>query len=139
MGELSNAMQNLVGDIKSSAEGRRISAENRHVKVSEMKSDTRNLMERFRLEHQDMTDALKEKFSLDSASRKKSAQQLLKDINIFMDAVRSELQNMLTHWKRRFHQMKQPARMLRNNSWMILGRSFRIWLRLWERSWLLTV
>ena len=80
MGDLSNAMQGVVDDIKSSAESR-------GVKVSEIKSDTHNLIERFRLEHQDMANALREKLSSDDTTRREATQQ-------FMGDAKSGLQDM---------------------------------------------
>ena len=80
MGDLSNAMQGVVDDIKSSAESR-------GVKVSEIKSDTHNLIERFRLEHQDMANALREKLSSDDTTLREATQQ-------FMGDVKSGLQDM---------------------------------------------
>jgi len=95
MGDLSSAMRNVVDDIGTSAESRRSSAEGRHIKVSELKSDTHNLIERFRLEHQDMAKALTRKFSSDRATRVEAAQQLIDDLRSFMDHVRSDLQDSI--------------------------------------------
>ena len=80
MGSLSNAMQRLVGDIGSSAESR-------HVNISEMLSNSRNLLERFRLERQDMASTLDEKLSSDNTANKDAAKQ-------FINSVKADLQNM---------------------------------------------
>jgi len=80
MGSLSNAMQRLVGDIGSSAESR-------HVNISEMLSNSRNLLERFRLERQDMASTLDEKLSSDNTANKEATQQ-------FINSVKADLQNM---------------------------------------------
>lgn len=95
MGKISDSMQNTVDDIKSSAENRRFLAENRHIKLSEMNTDARDLMKRFHMERRDMANAQKEKLSSDNAARKDSTQQLMNDINKFMDSVRSDLQSMV--------------------------------------------
>jgi hypothetical protein len=87
MGHISDAMQNLVDEIRSSAESR-------HVKISEMRSDTHNVLERFYLERQDMADALREKFSSDNAARREVTQQLMGNVRSFMDDVRSDFQDM---------------------------------------------
>ena len=63
MGTLSDAMQRLVEDIGSSAESR-------HVNISEMGSNSRNLLERFRLERRDMANTLNEKLSSESTANK---------------------------------------------------------------------
>jgi hypothetical protein len=86
MGDLSDAMQNLVDGILSSVESRR-------VYISEMTSDTHNLLERFRLEHQDMTNALHEKFSSDRETRKEAAQQR-EATQQFISDTRSDIQDM---------------------------------------------
>jgi hypothetical protein len=87
MGDLSDAMQNLVDGILSSVESRR-------VYISEMTSDTHNLLERFRLEHQDMTNALNEKFSSDRAAREEAAQQRREATQQFISDTRSDIQDM---------------------------------------------
>ena len=94
MGDLSNAMRNLVDDIKSSAENRRVSTENRYIKISEMRSDTHNLMERFHLERQDLANALREKLSSDEAARKEAIQKLMGDVREFMENAGSDLRDM---------------------------------------------
>ena len=80
MGNSSEAMQGLVEGIVSSAE-------NRHVKISEVTSNSRNQIERFRLEHHDMTEALNEKLSSDNAASKEATKQ-------YLDNVKVDLQNM---------------------------------------------
>ena len=80
MGNSSEAMQRLVEDIVSSAE-------NRHVKISEVTSNSRNQIERFRLEHHDMAKALSEKLSSDNTANKEATKQ-------FMNSVRTDFQNM---------------------------------------------
>jgi len=80
MGDLSNAMQSLVDDIKSSTD-------NRRVNISEMRSETGNMIERFHLAHQDMAKELQEKFSSEKATRVEDVERLMNDI-------RSELRNM---------------------------------------------
>jgi len=73
MGDLSTSMQRLVDGIRSSTDSR-------HVKISEIKSDTHNLLERFQLDLQDMANALKEKLSSDETARKKSTQQFMNEM-----------------------------------------------------------
>ena len=73
MGKISDSMQSVVDDIKSSAE-------NRHVKLSEMNIDTHNLMKRFHMEHQDMANAQKEKLSSDEKTRMEAFKQLMDDV-----------------------------------------------------------
>jgi len=80
MGNLSNAMQSLVDDIK-------FSTDNRRVNISEMRSETGNMIERFHLAHQDMAKELQEKFSSEKATRVEDVERLMNDI-------RSELRNM---------------------------------------------
>jgi ElaB/YqjD/DUF883 family membrane-anchored ribosome-binding protein len=80
MGDLSDAMQRLVGDIRSSTESR-------HVKISEMTSDSHNQIERFRLERQDLTKTLNEKLSSDNSAGKKATKQ-------YLDNVRADFQSM---------------------------------------------
>ena len=84
---LSHAMGNLVDDIRSSAESR-------GVKISEMKSNAHNLLERFHLERQDMISALKEKFSSDRADRMEATQQFMSDVRSFMSDISAECQDM---------------------------------------------
>jgi len=88
MGNLSDAMQNLVDDIRSSAEIRQ-------VKISEMKSDTHNLLERFHLEHQDMANTLREKLSSDNAARRESTRQFMSDVRSEVEADREATQDLL--------------------------------------------
>ena len=95
MGDLSNAMQGVVDDIKSSAESR-------GVKVSEIKSDTHNLIERFRLEHQDMANALREKLSSDESVRKEATQQ-------FMNELASDRREAQEIWRRGFVSVVEEA------------------------------
>ena len=80
MGNFSDAMQRLVEDIGSSAESR-------HVNISEMVSNSRNLLERFRLERQDMASILNDKLSSDNTANKEATQQ-------YLNSVKADLQNM---------------------------------------------
>ena len=95
MGDISNAMQSLVDDIE-------FSTERRQVIISEMNSDTHNLLERFRLEHMDMATALKdmattlnEKLSSDRTTHSGATQQFMSDIRSDLhemsDALREKL------------------------------------------------
>ena len=95
MGDLSNAMQGVVDDIKSSAESR-------GVKVSEIKSDTHNLIERFRLEHQDMANALREKLSSDDTTLREATQQ-------FMNELASDRREAQEIWRRGFVSVVEEA------------------------------
>jgi len=80
MGDLSDAMQKLVGDIRSSTESR-------HVKISEMTSDSHNQIARFHLERQDLTKALNEKLSSDNLASKEATRQ-------YLDNVKADFQSM---------------------------------------------
>ena len=80
MGNFSEAMQRLVEDVVSSAESR-------HVKISEITSNGRNQLERFRLERQDMAEALSEKLSSNNAANKEATKQ-------YLNSVKADLQNM---------------------------------------------
>jgi gas vesicle protein len=94
MGDLSDAVRNLVDDIRSSAESR-------HVEISEMKSDTHNMLERFYLEREDMAKALEERFSSDKAARMEAIEKLMNDVRSFMEDTRSELRDMATDLRER--------------------------------------
>jgi len=89
MGDLSNAMQSLVDDIKSSTD-------NRRVNISEMRSETGNMIERFHLAHQDMAKELQEKFSSEKATRVEDVERLMNSVKSSMNDIRSELRNMTT-------------------------------------------
>ncbi len=80
MGALSDSMQRLVEDIGSSAESR-------HVKISEMMSDSHNQIERFRLERHDRASTLDEKLSSENTANKEATKQ-------FMNSVKVDFQNM---------------------------------------------
>lgn len=84
MGELSDAMQKLVSYIRSSDEAR-------HLAVSEMNSNTHNLMDHFHLEHQNMSEALKEKLDSDKKALIKDTQNFSKATEHFMNDLRSDL------------------------------------------------
>ena len=86
MGDFNHAMRKLVDGIVSSAE-------NRHVQISEMRSDTLNFLERFRLERQDLSNALREKFSSDNKARKEATRQFVNDIRFLMDGLKSDIQD----------------------------------------------
>ncbi len=91
MEDLSNGMQNLVDDIISSAKIRNAETESRHVKLSEMKSDTFNLMQRIHLERKDMSKNLNKKFSAEKAVRLANNRQFVDDTDVFMKDIKKEL------------------------------------------------
>jgi len=85
MGDLSNAMQNTVADIK-------FSTDNRRVNISEMRSETGNMIKRFQLAHQDMAKELRGKFSSEKAARVEDVERLMKDIRTDIQNVRKALE-----------------------------------------------
>ena len=77
LSHIADTIERLADDVRSSAE-------NRRVRISELKSDAHNLLERFDLEHQDMAKALKGKLTSDEAVRTEAVQQ-------FMNGARSDV------------------------------------------------
>ncbi|MBI1927525.1 hypothetical protein HYR99_25195 [Candidatus Poribacteria bacterium] len=82
MGELSNSMQDLVAGIRASLESRR-------VVISEMKSDTHNLLERFDLERRDVADGLQDMAHVLKKQLSSDKSALIETTEQFLNHVRS--------------------------------------------------
>ena len=109
MGGLSNAMQNTVADIKFSTDNRRVS-------ISEMRSETGNMIKRFQLDHLDMAKEQQEKLSSEEAARVKDTRTDIQNIRKALEekfssghALRMEAQEQLEEKFSSEHALRMEA------------------------------
>lgn len=113
MGSVSSSMQQVVRGINAATEARAASerarvaserarvdtagrdAEQRRVAVSELRSNTHNLVSRFHMEHQSMAKALKAKLSSEDKARIEAARQMMNSIRRAVNGIRSATKSML--------------------------------------------
>lgn len=110
MGKISDAIQNVVDEIRSSAEARGTAVralldeskqlmKDIHSTNTEEAKGTRDMLERFRLEHQNMTKALRESLSSEEKARLEATRQFMEKVGIEVSEMRSGTHNLLE----RFH------------------------------------
>jgi hypothetical protein len=70
-------------------------AEQRRVTVSELCSNTHNLLKRFQIEHKEMAGALREKLSSEEKARIEAARQMMNDTHRAVNDIRRTTKSML--------------------------------------------
>jgi hypothetical protein len=109
MESLTEAMENVIHDIKSSFEDRAVyladfrartkeTMENICRMNSELRSDNYNLIDRFKMEHQDMAETLRKKLSSDEKNRIKAARQTMHELEEYVSDLQSRVKKTMNEF-----------------------------------------
>jgi hypothetical protein len=106
MGKISDAMQSVADEIRSSAETRgtalrallneskQLMKDIHRTNVEEAKA-TRDMLEQFDREHEDVAKALREKLSSEDKARVEASREFMEDVGVTISEIRSATQNLL--------------------------------------------